>query len=50
MDKAASAGHSDRCRIVVDTCCDFNPEVAANNLGTYVSCQSFKFHPISVLC
>ena len=23
MDKAASAGHSDRCRIVVDTCCDF---------------------------
>ena len=21
MDKAASAGHSDRCRIVVDTCC-----------------------------
>lgn len=30
MDKAASAGHSDRCRIVVDTCCDFSPEVAAN--------------------
>ena len=30
MDKAASAGHSNRCRIVVDTCCDFSPEVAAN--------------------
>ncbi|MFR6500654.1 MAG: hypothetical protein ACLUQW_08895 [Collinsella sp.] len=30
MDKAASTGHSDRCRIVVDTCCDFSPEVAAN--------------------
>ena len=30
MEKAASAGHSDRCRIVVDTCCDFSPEVAAN--------------------
>ena len=30
MDKAASAGHSDRCRIVVDTCCDFSPEVAVN--------------------
>lgn len=30
MDKAASAGHSDRCRIVVDTCCDFSPEVAAS--------------------
>ena len=30
MDRAASAGHSDRCRIVVDTCCDFSPEVAVN--------------------
>ena len=30
MDKAVSAGHSNRCRIVVDTCCDFSPEVAAN--------------------
>ena len=30
MDKAASTGHSNRCRIVVDTCCDFSPEVAAN--------------------
>ena len=30
MDKAASTGHSDRCRIVVVTCCDFSPEVAAN--------------------
>ena len=29
MDKAASTGHSDRCRIVVDTCCDFS-RVAAN--------------------
>ena len=26
----STSGHSDRCRIVVDTCCDFSPEVAAN--------------------
>ena len=41
MDKAASAGHSNRCRIVVDTCCDFSPEVAAN---LDVDSPGFPFH------
>ncbi len=26
----STTGRADRCRIVVDTCCDFTPEVAAN--------------------
>ena len=29
MSNVASAGHSDRCRIVIDTCADLTPEIAA---------------------
>ena len=29
MTSAPSAGHADRCRIVIDTCADLSPEVAA---------------------
>ena len=30
LSMPSTTGRADRCRIVVDTCCDFTPEVAAN--------------------